>query len=170
LIANLDADDLSARESATSELARLGVLAAPAFRKALKAVSSPEIQDRLGKLLHALGEDLPDGEAVPGLVQAPETLALMRGIWVLEKIGTPEARSLLQGLAKGDPNARAVRDATAALRRLTGRRQPPRAGDLPPAHSDCCASPEKAAANGRSLARPIGRSYTVPIWAISRES
>jgi hypothetical protein len=123
LIADLRGNDLKTREAASTELARLGALIGPALRKAAKAPHSQEVQDRLAKLLHGLGEDLPEGETVPGLVQAPETLALMRGIWVLEKIGTPEARSTLQGLAKGDPNARAVREAAAALRRLE-RKQP----------------------------------------------
>jgi hypothetical protein len=118
IIADLDGKDINTREAAFTELARLGALIGPALRKSAKAPHSQEVQDRLAKLLYGLGEDLPEGETVPGLVQTPEALALMRSIWVLEKIGTPDARSILQGLTKGDPNARAVRESAAALRRL----------------------------------------------------
>jgi len=38
-----------------------------------------------------------------------------RAIWVLERIGTPEARAVLEDLAKGAPEARQTQEAKAAL-------------------------------------------------------
>ena len=40
-------------------------------------------------------------------------------MWVLEQIGTTEARQLLETLAKGTPEAALTQDAQAALERLT---------------------------------------------------
>jgi hypothetical protein len=39
---------------------------------------------------------------------------------LLERIGTPEARLVLETLGKGDPDARLTREAKAALQRLHG--------------------------------------------------
>ena len=41
-----------------------------------------------------------------------------RALELLEHLGTPEARRLLQTLASGNPSARLTIDAAAALRRL----------------------------------------------------
>ena len=52
---------------------------------------------------------------------APESVAVLRGlraIEVLEAIGTAEARTILQELAKGTPGAKLTREAAAALARL----------------------------------------------------
>jgi hypothetical protein len=39
-------------------------------------------------------------------------------MWVLQHIGTPEARGVLEKLAKGDANARQTQEAQAALKIL----------------------------------------------------
>jgi hypothetical protein len=45
-----------------------------------------------------------------------------RAVEVLEMIGTPNARAVLQDLGKGDPSARLTQDAIDAIRRLNQRR------------------------------------------------
>jgi WD40 repeat protein len=123
LIAQLDADDNRTREAASTALLRRGAAIAPILRTALARAQSEETKGRLTQLLRSMGatpEPAPDAD---GPVQNADLRASLRSIWVLEKIGTPDARSILQGLTKGDPNARAVREAAAALRRLE-RKQP----------------------------------------------
>jgi uncharacterized protein YjiS (DUF1127 family) len=45
----------------------------------------------------------------------------VHAVQVLEAVGTPEARSVLESLARGVANARLTREARAALERLTKR-------------------------------------------------
>ena len=53
---------------------------------------------------------------------SPETLRALRAVEVLERLGTPEAKRCLEGLAKGVPAAPQTREARAALGRLANRR------------------------------------------------
>jgi hypothetical protein len=53
-----------------------------------------------------------------GLIAEGETLRRLWAIAVLEKIGTPEARRVLERMASGLEGARETRDARAALLRL----------------------------------------------------
>ena len=105
-IADLDSDDFDRREAATKELAALGAQVQPALRKALQETTSEEVRSRIAKLLKPLGE---------WAVTDPDTLRSLRAIWVLERIGTPEARSVLEDLAKGAPEVRQTQEARAAL-------------------------------------------------------
>jgi hypothetical protein len=111
LIAELDADDFGVREKATRELSKLGAAAEPALRKVLDGSPSAEVRQRA---LHVL-EGQQKGES------AAEWVASLRALEVLEHLGTPEARELLQALAKGAPGARLTQEAKAALERV-GRR------------------------------------------------
>jgi hypothetical protein len=49
---------------------------------------------------------------------APEQLRLVRAVEALEMANTPEARQLLEALAKGAPGVLSTREAQAALERL----------------------------------------------------
>ncbi len=106
MIADLDADDFDRREAATKELAAAGAQAEPALRKALEDNPSPEARSRLERLLKPHDA---------WLVTDPDALRAIRAIWVLERIGTPEARAVLEDLAQGAPEVRQTQEAKAAL-------------------------------------------------------
>lgn len=59
-------------------------------------------------------------EALATLSGVPpaNTLRDLRAVEVLERIGTPKARQLLEKLAQGAPEARQTREAKAAVERL----------------------------------------------------
>jgi len=111
LIAELDGEHFGAREEAQQALEGLGELAAPALQKALERRPSLEVRRRVERLLQKL----------EGPVTALEQLRHLRSIEVLEHIGTPAARQVLEGLANGAPEARLTREAKASLQRLTKR-------------------------------------------------
>jgi hypothetical protein len=111
LIADLDSEQFTARERAAAELERLGERAAPALRQALARQPSAEMRRRAEGLL----DRLQGGVTEPGLLRA------LRAVEALEHAATPEARSVLQELARGEPEARQTREAKAALQRLTKR-------------------------------------------------
>jgi RNA polymerase sigma factor (sigma-70 family) len=109
LIAGLQSKEFKVRDEATKELERLGEIAAPALQKSVTDKASLELKRRVEALLEKL-----EGATLP-----PETLQQVRAVEVLEGIGTPEARELLQSLvAGGAPQARLTREAKAALQRV----------------------------------------------------
>jgi RNA polymerase sigma factor (sigma-70 family) len=110
LIAALDAEEFAERQRAGGELEALGEAAASDLRRALARGPSAEARRRLEALLQAL--DRPP---------AGERLQALRGVEVLEQIGSLEARALLAALAEGEPEARLTREAAAALGRLSRR-------------------------------------------------
>jgi len=110
LVAALDADNFAERQRAARALEGLGDAAAADLRQALDKGPSPEVRKRLDGLLDRLHR-VPSGEQLQAL----------RGVEVLEHVGTPEARALLEALAKGAPEARLTREAGASLQRLSKR-------------------------------------------------
>jgi WD40 repeat protein len=113
LITDLDSDQFEVRSAAAKELEDLGDQAAPALRRALAGQPSAEVRKRAEALL-----------AGRWLVRSPEVLRRLRAIQVLERIGSPEARHVLEELAGGAPAARETREAREALQRLAGKRAP----------------------------------------------
>jgi hypothetical protein len=112
LLADLDSDEFSVRQEAIRKLQELGERAEPALAQALKANPPLETKRRVEKLMEALkGSDALSGEP----------LRAIRGVQVLEAIGTAQARSLLEALAGGVPNARLTCAARDALQRLKQR-------------------------------------------------
>jgi hypothetical protein len=107
LIAELDSEEFTVRDKAATELAKLGVLAETALKKALTANPSPEVRRRIESLLEPLSNNWP---GMP--------LQTWRALAVLERIGSDDARQLLEGLGKGYPEARLTQEASAALERL----------------------------------------------------
>jgi hypothetical protein len=111
LIAELGDKRFAVREKAMADLQQLGEQAAPLLREALRTAKSLEARRRLETLLKGL-----DGWSA-------EKQRTLRALDVLESVGTPPARTLLQSLAGGLPGCFLTREAQAALRRL-GRRLP----------------------------------------------
>jgi len=109
LVSKLDAPEFAERETATKALQALGAAAAPALRAALKADPSAEQEDRIKRLLAALNT---------AIVPAGDPLRDVRAVAVLERIGTADARKVLEEWATGAPDAHLTRAATAAIARL----------------------------------------------------
>jgi WD40 repeat protein len=108
LIDDLDSDSFSARDAALKELEIAGPAAVPALREALAAHPPPERRRRVESLLDKSKNSVPSGEA----------LRRLRAVQILEDIGSPEARRLLETMAGGAPAAAETREAKTALRRL----------------------------------------------------
>jgi WD40 repeat protein len=107
-IADLDSDRFADRARATSALATLGEMVVPSLQSALVPGLRLEKRRRLEALLTKL-----DHEPL-----TLEQLRDLRAVEVLELIGTPETRPLLEAVAKGDPETRLTQDARIALQRL----------------------------------------------------
>jgi HEAT repeat protein len=117
LIADLDDDQFEVREKATRALEELGSLARPALRQALETKPSAEVRRRLDALL----ESLQQFRLTP-----PEEWRGGRAIDVLERIGTTEARELLDRLVRGGSDTSLLTlDARGALERLRQRTSAP---------------------------------------------
>jgi WD40 repeat protein len=114
LIALLDDDDFAVREEASRELRRLGAKCRPALVRALAKEPVPEVRRRAEQLLDKLGDPDP----------AWEMLRPLRALEVLEHLGTPEARAVLERLAQGKPDAQLTREARAILERLAKHARP----------------------------------------------
>jgi hypothetical protein len=107
-IGELDSDEYKVRRQAFENLARVGRVAEPLLRKELAKKPSLEKHRRIEELLRNLAEDVLSAELLQGL----------RGVEVLEMIGTAEARKVLTTLAGGAADAELTRQAKAALGRL----------------------------------------------------
>jgi RNA polymerase sigma factor (sigma-70 family) len=114
LLPELDSEDFARRDKATKELHQMGEAVLPALRKALAGRPAQELRRRAERLVDELG----------GL--SPEQLAAVRAVEALERVGSPDARQVLEALAAGVPEARRTREARAALRRLADRPVPAR--------------------------------------------
>jgi RNA polymerase sigma factor (sigma-70 family) len=106
LIADLDSNRFKVREKAGAELEQLGAPAEPALRRALEARPSAEVRRRLEDLL---------------LRHHVTQVRGARSVELLEHLGSPDARDLLDTLARGAEDAALTREARAALLRLAQR-------------------------------------------------
>jgi hypothetical protein len=111
LIGQLDAETFRERDAAQRELAKLGEAAGPAMREAARVTKSEEVRARLGVLLGKLSEE--------GAVRSAEGLRALRGIEALERIGTKEAREVLDGIAREREGSVVSGLAQAAVERLS---------------------------------------------------
>jgi WD40 repeat protein len=113
LLVDLDANDFARRQAASQELVKVGDIAEEALRKLLEKPPSLEVIRRAELVLQALAKRF---------TQFPSpAVRVERALQVLEAIGSPEAREVLQALARGDPRARQTQQAQAALERLQRR-------------------------------------------------
>jgi WD40 repeat protein len=108
LIGDLDNDDFEVRERAVAGLREEGEAAEPALRRAFATSPSPEVRERVKPLLTKLD-------------RSAEWFPTLRALQVMESVGTPEARQLLESLARGAGEARLTREAKASLERLSRR-------------------------------------------------
>jgi WD40 repeat protein len=107
LIANLASPKFAKRDPAIRRLKEIGTRALPALEDALKGSPDLETTRRINELLRTVETSL-----------TPEMLRDLRGLQILEMLGTPDARKLLMHVASGDAGAAKTRHAQAALTRL----------------------------------------------------
>jgi WD40 repeat protein len=110
-LAELDSNEFEVREQATAALMQLEEMALPGLQEVLKGKPSLEVRRRVEVLVARLEQPVPPGPR----------LRALRALEVLEAIGTPEARKVLEGLAQGAPEARLTQEAKASLLRLDRR-------------------------------------------------
>lgn len=108
LLVDLDSDQFRVRERAAGELERLRDLALPALKKVLEGKPSLELRQRAEQVL----------AKVENRVLSSEELRTWRAMEVLEHIGTPEARQVLEKLAQGASGHCITEEAKASLDRL----------------------------------------------------
>jgi hypothetical protein len=111
----LDNPEIILRELAVVEMKKLGKAGELALQERLTTKVSLEGKRRIEALLESLQETPPSEE---------ERRAL-RGIQVLQRIASPEARKLLEDISQGSPLALQTLKAREALRRVrkdTGRK------------------------------------------------
>ena len=109
-IADLDSEQFAVREAASKELAKIDAQIEPYVREALKGNVSPETARRLERIVSTV--DILDARSV----------RTIRAITVLERIGSSDAREVLQSLADGAPGSLATEEAAASLQRLARRK------------------------------------------------
>jgi WD40 repeat protein len=110
LVADLDSEEFDRRKKASNDLEKIGEAASTYLRKVLEGDPSTEVRKRIEEVLKKTDAATPRGEA----------LRTLRAIEVLEAIGTPEAKAVLQILAKGMPEAAITRAAQGAMERIKG--------------------------------------------------
>jgi RNA polymerase sigma factor (sigma-70 family) len=112
LLADLDSDQFEVREGAEKKLRAQGERIASSLRAELNAKPSLEKRKRIEELLAGLDVTVP----VSG-----ESIRALRAVQVLERIGSAEARPLLERLSRGVESARLTQAANEALTRLKKR-------------------------------------------------
>jgi dipeptidyl aminopeptidase/acylaminoacyl peptidase len=108
LIADLDADSFTMREQATRELRKIGPAAEPFLARLVASGGSPEQRRRARELCDELKQ----------ANQSLHLLRPLRAIEVLERLGTADARRVLESLARGQREARITIEARLAMHRL----------------------------------------------------
>jgi WD40 repeat protein len=109
LINELDNDAFKIRQKASADLLKIGDQIVPYIDKALAGTPTLETRRRLQEL-----RDKSSGLQLQG-----DRLQAVRAVEILERIGTPAARQVLQTIAAGAPGAVLTRQAQGALQRLT---------------------------------------------------
>jgi len=110
-ITALESEQFAVREGASEALERIGDVAEPALRTKLAEKPSLEVSQRIERLLSKIEEQQLDAQSLRGL----------RAVEVLEHIGSPGAKKVLETLATGAECARLTREAQASVERLNNR-------------------------------------------------
>jgi WD40 repeat protein len=103
-IDELDDMDFAIRQRASVELAEFGALAEPILRRALTKAMPLETERRVGMLL--------------AKASGPRWLAAVRGVEILERIGSTESRALLEELCGGVPESPLTLETRRSLDRM----------------------------------------------------
>ncbi|MBY0527736.1 MAG: hypothetical protein K2R98_30340 [Gemmataceae bacterium] len=103
LVADLDSDLFLTRQKAREELEKLGEAAEVALKKKLGDRPSLEMKRNIEQILARM---------------PTQSLRTLRAVEVLEQIGSPEAKQVLEPLAKGMCGLRLMVEARASLERL----------------------------------------------------
>jgi len=111
LIESLDSDDFQSRNEAQAELEELGPRDKTALAKAIEGKPALEVKKRLEGIIARI-----DQQRVP-----PGQIRVLRALEVLERIGTTEARSILEKMAQGANDASLTLEARDALERVKAR-------------------------------------------------
>jgi WD40 repeat protein len=106
---DLDDNRFAVRERASAELETLGNSAEPALLAALENKPSPEVRHRVNRLL----------QRQEGGTRTPDALRMLRGVEVLEQIGSVESGKALESLSREAANEWLKREAKASLDRLS---------------------------------------------------
>jgi WD40 repeat protein len=107
LLADLGSDVFVKREAANKLLKDLGFSAEPALRQRIDANPPLELRQRIEALLKIIGETTQP--------MTPEILQSLRGVAVLARVNSPQARQVLEGLTKGVDSAPLTAAAKGAL-------------------------------------------------------
>jgi hypothetical protein len=107
-IADLENEKFSIRQEATTRLMKVGQQAVPPLKKLLASGPPLEMRRRAEELVDRLTSG----------TMTTKQLRIIRGVEVLERIGTLQARRLLTALADGGPGELPTLQAQAALDRL----------------------------------------------------
>jgi hypothetical protein len=110
LIGDLDSAVFAKRDQAAVSLAKIGEATLPSLRAALKNGPSLELSRRLERLVEELVRD--------DINLAGERRRNVYAVEVLQAIGDPAARKILEHLATGFADARLTKEAQAALHRM----------------------------------------------------
>jgi hypothetical protein len=111
LLAQLGAEAFADRQQASAELERFGPNAVTGVKARLARPSTLEVRGRLTRFLDRYDSPEP----------SPYQLRCVRGVAVLEAMGTTEARAFLAELAKGPVDDLLTREARAARGREDSR-------------------------------------------------
>lgn len=108
LTAELDAEEIATRDTALAELRKAGAKAESALLRAMEGTPSAAASASIKVLLDAIdSKPTPPGDPSRYLLS----------IRVLEQVGTPDARSLLEEIRRKAPTSSERREAAAALNR-----------------------------------------------------
>lgn len=111
-IDELDHDEFRVREAARRGLIKAGLRAAEAINDPARKRLGPEGEERIRQILETLDQQ---GLRVPEGGLYGEPLRMMRAVRVLEMVGTKEARTVLEIMARGPADDRVTREAKAAI-------------------------------------------------------
>jgi RNA polymerase sigma factor (sigma-70 family) len=105
-IRRLNANDFIMRDEAQAELSAIAFLAEARLRKTLQGNATPEVRRRLEEILEGTSAN-----------HSGDTRRLLRAVAVLERIGSPAARKVLDGLRTRVPETTLAAEAASALSR-----------------------------------------------------